>query len=150
MMRVPLLRRRIDAGRVVAARVQHDDGARGNALERARSCRRNRGRASRRRSTAYVLTVKPAPSNSARWFSQLGSLIHTCAPGAKLAQEIGADLESAGAAERLHGHRAARGDDFAVRAEQQRLHRAVVGGDAVDRQVAARRRLVGRARARRA
>ena len=31
----------------------------------------------------------------------------------------------------------------AVGAEQERLHRAVVGGDAVDRQVAARRALVG-------
>ncbi len=50
--------------------------------------------------------MKPAPSNSARWFSQDGSLIQTCARGQEAAQEIGADLERPGAAERLHGDRA--------------------------------------------
>ena len=60
----------------------------------------------------------------------------------ELAQEVGADPESAGAAQRLHGYRTTQRDSFALGAEQQRLHGLVVRGDAVDRQVAARRRLV--------
>ena len=40
----PLRGRRIDAGRIVAARVQHDDGAGGEPLRALRACRRNRGR----------------------------------------------------------------------------------------------------------
>ena len=48
--------------------------------------------------------------------------------------KIGADLEPAGAAQGLH-----RDDVLRLAAEDQLLHRAVVGGDAVDRQVAARR-----------
>ena len=46
----PLRGRRVDAGRIVAARVQHDDRARREPLQRARSCRRSRGRAWPRRS----------------------------------------------------------------------------------------------------
>ena len=85
--------------------------------------------------------MKPAPSNSARWFSQLGSLIQTCALGQKSAQEVGADLQAAGAAQRLHGDDAAFLHDAAVGAEYQLLHRLVVGRDAVDRQVGAAARL---------
>ena len=68
--------------------------------------------------------MKPAFSNSARWFSQLGSLIQTCAPGFDAAQEVGADLEAAGAAERLHRDDAAFLDDGALSAPNTScLHR---------------------------
>ena len=45
--------------------------------------------------------------NSARWFSQLGSLISTLASGLSVLQEVGADLQAAGAADGLHGGDAA-------------------------------------------
>jgi hypothetical protein len=59
------------------------------------------------------------------------------------AQEVGADLEGAGAAERLHRQRAARRNDFRIAAEQQRPNFTIVGRNAVDRQIRARRREVG-------
>ena len=57
-----------------------------------------------------------------------------------LLQEVGADLQAAGAADGLHGGDTAAGDDLAVGPEHQTLHGLVIGGDAVDRQVAARLR----------
>ena len=72
-------------------------------VERGEHAGEVRRRAWRRRSRGRLLTVKPALSNSARWFSQLGSLIQTSASGVERAQEVGADLQAAGAAERLHG-----------------------------------------------
>jgi hypothetical protein len=59
----------------------------------------------------------------------------------QLLQEVGAQLQTAGAAQGLHGGHAAGVEDVAAGAEHQALHGLVVGGDAVDRQVAAR--LVG-------
>jgi hypothetical protein len=53
-------------------------------------------------------------------------------------EEVGADLQCAGAADGLHGDHAASGQQWRLGAEQQLLHGLVVGGDAVDRQVAAR------------
>jgi len=52
-------------------------------------------------------------------------------------EEVGADLERAGAAERLRGDDSAGGDQRRISAEQHRLDRRVVGRDAFDRQVAA-------------
>ena len=63
--------------------------------------------------------------------------------GRKLAQEVGADLETAGAAQRLNGHGAPERYNLAVRAEQHGLHGFVVNGDTVDRQVSTRRRALG-------
>jgi hypothetical protein len=61
----------------------------------------------------------------------------------EFAQEVGADFQAARAPQRLHGDCAAERDDFAVVTKQQSLHRLVIGGEAVDRQVDARRCLVG-------
>ncbi|MDF2975268.1 MAG: hypothetical protein K0R61_5718 [Microvirga sp.] len=48
-------------------------------------------------------------------------------------QEVRADFQAAGAAQRLHGD-----DALGLLAENECLHRAVVGREAVDRQIAAR------------
>jgi hypothetical protein len=63
--------------------------------------------------------------------------------GGEAAKEIGADLERAGPADCLHRHDPAFRDEIRIAAEQQRLHFAVVRGNAVDRQIRARRCLVG-------
>src|SRR5690606_15654685 len=57
--------------------------------------------------------------------------------GVELLQEVGADLQAAGAADRLHGGHAAALDGLGVGPKYQALHGRVIGGDAVDRQVAA-------------
>jgi hypothetical protein len=59
--------------------------------------------------------------------------------GQQALQVIGADLERAGAAQAFAGDGAAGGEQFGILAEQQALHRVVVGGDAFDGLVAARR-----------
>ena len=53
-------------------------------------------------------------------------------------QQLGADAQASGSTERLRGDRAALRDHGRVRSEQQLLHGRVVGGDAFDRQIAAR------------
>ncbi|MCY1517210.1 hypothetical protein D9M68_518800 [compost metagenome] len=59
--------------------------------------------------------------------------------GVELLEEVGADLQAAGAADGLDGGHAAGGDGLALGAEDQALDGVVVGHDAVDRQVAAGR-----------
>ncbi len=61
--------------------------------------------------------------------------VDLCA-GREPAQEVGADLEAARAAERLQRDHAAGLYDLAVGAEHELLHGLVVDGDAVDRQIA--------------
>ncbi len=56
-------------------------------------------------------------------------------------QEVGADLQRAGAADGLHGDRTFLLNHGAVGTKYQLLHRLVVGSQAFDRQVGARRRL---------
>jgi hypothetical protein len=58
--------------------------------------------------------------------------------GLQLLQEIGAHLQAAGAADGLDRRHALGRDGLAVGAEDQRLDGAVVGGDAIDGQIAAR------------
>ncbi|MNT32299.1 hypothetical protein D3C72_1681720 [compost metagenome] len=62
--------------------------------------------------------------------------------GAELFQEVGADLQAAGAAHGLHGGNAAGFDDVGISAEHQALDSAVISGDTVNGQVATRRGLV--------
>src|SRR4051812_9167836 len=62
--------------------------------------------------------------------------------GSEFAQEIGADLQCTGAANRLHRDGTTRLDDVAVRAEQQQLDRLVVRWQTIDWQVTARGRFV--------
>ena len=54
-------------------------------------------------------------------------------------QVVGADLQRAGAAQAFAGDGAAGGEQCGILAEEQALHRVVVGGDAFDGLVAARR-----------
>src|SRR5690606_29699772 len=58
--------------------------------------------------------------------------------GQQALEEVGAGLQRAGATQRLGGHHAAVGQQGGVGAEQQLLHRAVIAGQALDGQVAAR------------
>jgi hypothetical protein len=55
-------------------------------------------------------------------------------------QQVRAELEPAGATERLDGDCAAGAQDFAVSAENELLHRPIVGLRAVDREIVARQR----------
>jgi len=56
--------------------------------------------------------------------------------GTDFFQEVGADLQTAGAADGLHGRHAAGLDHVGVGTKDQALDRVVIGHDAVDRQVA--------------
>ena len=60
-----------------------------------------------------------------------------------MAQEVGAYFQRAGSAHRLHGNSASGVQDFAVRAEDQLLDRAIVRRDPVDRQIDVRRAALG-------
>jgi hypothetical protein len=53
-------------------------------------------------------------------------------------EKIRADLQRAGAAERLRGDQPARRDQRGIGPEKQFLHRSVIGGEPFDRQVATR------------
>ena len=89
------------------------------------------------------MTAKPALSKIARWFSQLGSLIATFEFGSTRRSSSAPTSKAAGATERLRGDDAALLQQRGIHAEQHLLHGGVVGGDALDRQVAARRRQCG-------
>ena len=137
----PLRWRDVVARRVVAAGVQHHDGAGRGGLQvgqHAVEVQAARGgvvvavgahlEAGLREQRAVVLPARVADQH-------LGV-------GAELLQKVGADLQPARAAQRLHRGHAALRDDVGIGAEHQLLHRVVVGGNAVDRQVAARLRRV--------
>jgi hypothetical protein len=85
-----------------------------------------------------VSTAKPACVNSARWFLPARVADQHLRLRVQALEEIGPDLQAARAAEGLHGGDAAVAHGRALRAEDEALHGLVVGGDAVDRQVAAR------------
>ena len=102
MISRPLLRRRIDAGRVVAAGVQHDDRA---VRAAARSAREHavEVEAARRRVVVRVAVDREAGALEQRAVVlPAGIADPDLRAGREPAQEIGADLEAAGAAQRLH------------------------------------------------
>ncbi len=84
------------------------------------------------------LDRKPAAENSARWFSQLGSLIQTFAAWANHPEKFGAEFQRAGAAEGLD-----RGDicEIDLVAKNHLRHGGIIAGETVDRRVGMRRGL---------
>ena len=58
--------------------------------------------------------------------------------GVDLAQEVGAELETAGAAQRLDGHDPSLADQWGIGPEDQLAHVGGVAGQTVDRQITAR------------
>src|SRR5690606_18232020 len=136
---LPLLGRRVDAGGVVAARVQHHDGLFRRGLQRGQHAREVQAMSGRvvvgiridREARAFEQRPVVLPAGVADQHSGLRQ---------QLAQEVGADLQGTGAAQRLGGQDAAFCGQGGVRAQQQRLRAFVVAGDAFDRQVTPRRR----------
>ena len=138
----PLRVVRIDAGRVVAAGVQYDDRAGGQVLQRG-------DHAVEIQPVRRRVVVRIGVDGEPGAFEQRAMVL----PGRvadphlrarrETAQKIGADLERAGAAQRLNGDDAARLYDLGFGSEDQAAHRAVVGRDAVDRKVDVRAALVG-------
>ncbi|MNN24244.1 hypothetical protein D3C81_1376700 [compost metagenome] len=135
---LPVAGGQVDAGRVVAAGVQHDDrlcrqgaqvgehagqvDALGGGVVVAVVLHREAGGLEQR---AVVFPARVADGNHGI--------------GQQALEEVGTGLQCAGAAEGLGGDHTAFGQQGGVGTEQQLLHGAVVGGDAFDRQVAARR-----------
>ncbi len=138
---VPLLGGDVVAGGVVAAGVQHDDGAGRGGLEAGQHAFEVHAALGR-------VVVGVGIDHEAGVGEQRAVVLPArignqhLGVGADLLQEIGADLQAARAADGLHGRNAAGGDGLAAFAEHQRLDGVVIGDDAVDGQVAACRRLV--------
>ncbi|MNC32558.1 hypothetical protein D3C75_809200 [compost metagenome] len=135
---LPVAGRQVDAGRVVAAGVQHDDrlGRQGAQVgEHAGEVHALAGgvvvavvlhrEAGRLEQRAVVFPARVADRHHG--------------VGHQALEEVCAGLQRAGAAERLGGDHAAFGQQGGVGTEQQFLHGAVIGGDAFDRQITARR-----------
>ena len=133
---LPLVRRDVVAGRVVAAGVQRDDRAGRCAVER----REHRVEVD---AALGRVVVRVVLDDEAGAFEQ-GAMVlparvadqHLCA-GIHPLEEIGADLQRTGAADRLRRGDASGLDSLAVGSKYQCLDGLVVYRDAVDRQVAA-------------
>ena len=78
---LPLLGRRVDAGRVVAAAVEQDDVAGRHLLDRRDALRRTPGCSSWRRSTGKLFVGTPAAAKICGWLGQVGCVSHTVAFG---------------------------------------------------------------------
>ncbi|AJK47214.1 hypothetical protein BGL_1c27300 [Burkholderia plantarii] len=133
----PLRVRQVDAGRVVAAGVQHDDRAGRVAVQRVEhgvEVHAVRGR------VVVRIDVDREVGHLEQRAVVFPARIADRDAGVRVqhAQEVGADLQRARAADCLRGHDAARRDQRGVVAEHLLLHGCVIGGDTVDRQVAAR------------
>ncbi len=133
----PLRRADVVAGGVVAAGVQHDDGARGGGVERG-----EHGVEVHALLGGVVIGI--SAHVEARGFEERAVVFPAgvgdqhLRVGVEALEEVGAHFQPAGAAQALHRGDAARGHGLVVGAEHQSLHRFVVGGDAVDGQIAAR------------
>ena len=134
----PLVAREIDTGRVVAARVQHDDRAGGELFERSghpgeveamgRGVVVGIGVDRKPRSLEQRPVVLPARIAD----PHLGIRIHP-------AEEVRSDLQRAGAPQPLNGDGATLLDDRRVGAERELLDCPVVRRNTVDRQITSRR-----------
>jgi len=130
----PVFGREVDAGRVVAAGVQHDDRAGGKRVERA-------SHAGKVEAVRARIVVGIVAHREPGGFEELPVVLpaRLADPDFRIRadalEEIGADLQAAGAANRLH-----RDGVLVFRAKDELLHGTVIGGEAVDRQVVARRR----------
>ncbi len=138
----PLLVVGVDAGRVVAAGMQYDDRSRGQLLQRG-------DHAVDVQPVRRGLVIRIDIDDEPGAFEQRAMVFprRVADPylraGREPAQKIGADLERTGAAERLNGDDATGLHELGLGSEDQAAHRAVVGGDAVDRQIDVRPALVG-------
>ena len=134
-----MLRREIDAGRVVAAGMQHHDRAGGQPVQGA-------AHAGEVEAMRLRLVVRVAAHREPGGFEELAMVFpaRVADPDLRerrdLPQEVGADLEPARAADRLDGDDALLPDRGELFAKDELLHCPVVGGETVDRQVIARRR----------
>ena len=140
--RGPLRIGRIDACRIVAARMQNDDRTGRHRIDRIDH--------SREIEAVRACVVVPVLVDLEARVLEQGPMVFPARitdPHLRVRQqspkEIGADLQRSGAAQCLHRDDPARAHRFIVGAEDQHLRRLVVRGDTVDRQVAARRRLAG-------
>src|SRR5205085_10824478 len=131
--------REVVAGRVVAAGVQHDDRAGRGDGERVHH-------AVEVNALAGGVVVRVVVDLEAGALEQRAVVLPARVAdqhvrvGVQALQEIGAHLQAARAADRLHGGDAPGLDGGAVGPKYESLDRTVVGGDAVDGQVAARLR----------
>jgi hypothetical protein len=135
---VPLRVRQVGAGRVVAAGVQHDDRAGLQAVELGLHA--GEVHAAGGGVVVGVVLDREAGGLEQRavvFPARVGDV--NGGAGQQALEVVGADLERAGAAEGLGGDGLAAGGELRVLAEEQALHRVVVGGGAFDRLVAARR-----------
>ena len=137
---VPLRGGDVVARGVVAAGVQHDDGAWGGSLQA--------GEHAVEVDATFFSVVVGIAADFETGVGEQGAVVFPArirdehlGIRAELLQEVGADLQAAGAANGLHGGHAAAFHGLAVRPEHQCLNGIVVCHDAVDRQVAARRGL---------
>ena len=133
---IPLRRADVVAGGVVAAGVQHDDGGRGRAAQGGQHGVEI-DTAARGIVVGVVFDAKPSlgEQRAVVFPARIGNQ-HFRA-GCQQVQKIGPNFQTAGATDGLHGGDAARLHGLAVGAEDQRLDAGIVGGNAVDRQVAA-------------
>ena len=138
---IPLRWRDVVAGRVVAAGVQYDDGTR-------RSCAQI-GQHAGKVQVASLGVVVAVGLDFETGIGEQGAVVlparvadQHLGIGVQVFQKIGANLQAAGAAQGLDGGNAATLDGFALGTEHQRLDGSVVGHNAVNRQIAARRGLV--------
>ena len=131
----------IDAGRVVAAGVQQHDRAGRHGLERPEHAVEVDAAG-----LGVVIGVGIDLEPGALEYRAVVLPARVADPqfgiGRGAAQEIGAHPEAAGAAQGLHGDDPALFQRRAVGAENQALHRLVIGREAVDGEVVARRRLL--------
>ncbi len=133
----PVIQAQVDAGRVVAAGVQHDH----RVVRQVVQVFEHAG-------TVHVVggsvVVAIVLHRKACGFEQRAMVFPARIAdgddgiGQQLLEEVGTDLQCAGAADRLGGQHAARGDQRRIGAQQQFLHGLVIGSNTVDRQVATR------------
>ena len=138
---VPLRSRQVVARGVVAAGVQHDDGAgRCGVQVGQHAVEVDRARGGVVVAVAAHFKARVLEDGAVVFPARVGD--QHLGLGADLLEEVGADLEATGAANGLHRGHAARLHHVGVGAEHQGLDGVVVGRNAVDGQVAARCGLV--------
>ncbi|MNP24575.1 hypothetical protein D3C76_1173450 [compost metagenome] len=132
----PVFQAQVDAGRVVAAGVQHDDraGRQGvQVFEHASAV----DIMARRVVVAVVLYREAGGLEQGAVVFPARVADGHYGIGRQALEEVGADLQGAGTTDSLHSHDTACGQQGRFCTEDQLLHGLVVGGDTVDRQVAA-------------
>ena len=137
---IPLGGGEVVAGGVVAAGVQHHDGARLGALEVGQH---PVDVDALQRGLVVAVAVHPETRAREQRAVVLPARVGDQDGGRRLdlLEQVRAHLQCAGAAERLDGRDPALDEGLGIRPEHQRPHGLTVGGHAVDAEVALRRRL---------